>query len=50
VTVQSVVAMLVNNVQSGAFGTASAIGWVLFIIIFGVYMILYKGIGFGREE
>jgi ABC-type sugar transport system permease subunit len=50
VTVQSVVAMLVNNVQSGAFGTASAIGWVLFVIIFGVYMILYKGIGFGREE
>jgi ABC-type sugar transport system permease subunit len=50
VMVQSVVTMLVNNVQGGVFGSASAIGWVLFVIIFSVYMILYKGIGFGREE
>lgn len=50
VSVQPVVAMLVNNVQGGVFGMASAIGWVLFVLIFTVYMILYKGLGFGKEE
>ena len=48
--VQPVVGMLVNNVQSGIFGMASAIGWILFVLIFLIYQIFYVGFGFGREE
>lgn len=48
--VQPAVAMLVTYVQSGAFGMASAIGWVLFLLIFAIYLVLYCGLGFGREE
>lgn len=34
--------MLVNNLNGGSFGTAAAVGWILFVMIFLVTQLLYR--------